>query len=128
MTMTDEDRSALELALATATKMPGRAQQLAAKLKEEPRLDVMMFAASLCQDEALRLRPHELPPAEVSPDEIDSILDRGDCDHNSAVYGAALLLKRMLEAGVSRWHPDPVAALRDRAGNGHERLREALAQ
>ena len=113
MTMTDEDRSALELARATATKMPGRAQQL---------------AASLCQDEAIRLRPHELPPAEVSPDEIDSILDRGDCDHNSAVYGAALLLKRMLEAGVSRWHPDPVAALRDRAGNGHERLREALAQ
>jgi hypothetical protein len=125
--MTDADKIALERSLAVAMKKPGRAQQIQAKLKEEPRLAVMKFAASLCQDEALRLRPNQLPPCEIDPDDIDAILERGDCDDVSAVYGAALLLRRMIKAGISRWHPDPVAALRDRAGNGRECGREALA-
>jgi hypothetical protein len=48
-------------------KMPGRVHQLTIKLKSESRLSVLMFAASLCQDEALRLRPHQLPPCDLDP-------------------------------------------------------------
>jgi hypothetical protein len=105
----DVDRDALERALALAQKMPGRARQIAGKLEEEPRLDVMRFAASCCQDEALRLSPHQLPPADIDPAQIDAILAAGP-DGN--FYGAAALLRRMLRVGLSQFEPDPVGALR----------------
>ena len=111
--MTDNDRAALEEALAVAMKMPGRAEQLAGKLRDESRVAVAQFAAYLAQGEALGLSPHESPPCEVEPGWIDAILDDGDTIHNAAFYGAAVLLRRMLEAGVSRWHPDPIGALRE---------------
>jgi hypothetical protein len=38
----------------------------------------------------------------------EAILKRGDDDLD---YGTALLVLDMLDAGVSRWHPDPVRAI-----------------
>jgi hypothetical protein len=65
-------------------------------LKDRPWREVAEFAAYVCQTETLHLKPCEEPP--VHADEAGD----GQAD---------LLLKRMLDAGVSRYHPDPLAAL-----------------
>jgi hypothetical protein len=53
-----------------------------------------------CQIHALHLKPWEEPPCaadEDGPDERDKEAQR--------------LLRQMLAFGVSRWHPDPLAAI-----------------
>ena len=107
MTSKDRDREALERAVARARELD--AQLIAAKLASEDWLDAAAFAASLCQDHALRLSPHQLPPCEVAPEQIDGILA---ADASDTWCDAAMLLRRMLRAGLSRWEPDPIAALR----------------
>ena len=109
------DRSALERAIEIAKgESPGRARQIADKLKHESWNAVGMFAASCCQDRALQTRPWELAP--VSVDEDDPIPD-GD-DHRRT--GRAIkLLRRLLAAGLSRYEPDPIAAL-ERVEQGHK--------
>ena len=101
------DRSALERAIEiTKTESPARARQIADKLKTESWRAVAEFAASCCQHRALATRPWELAP--VSVDEDDPIPD-GD-DHRRT--GRAIkLLRRLLAAGLSRFEPQPLAAL-----------------
>jgi len=99
--MTDEE--ALAEAMRIARLEPGRAWQLDEKLKDEPWRDVAEFAALCVQSRALHLKPWELPPCEINEDDADSPGKR--------------LLKRMLDAGVSRYAPDPLAAL-EAAGAG----------
>jgi hypothetical protein len=62
-------------------------------------------AAYRCQDRALRLRPWQPPPCWVEP--------RAD-GPDDGIMGwrrGELLLLRMLELGISRYHPDPQAAI-----------------
>jgi hypothetical protein len=101
------DRSALERAIEIAkAESPGRARQIASKLKHESWRSVAEFAASCCQDRALQTRPWELAP--ISVDEDDPIPD-GD-DHRRT--GRAIkLLRRLLAAGLSRYEPSPLTAL-----------------
>lgn len=109
--MTKKDRAALELAMEYARRDPGRAEQLDSKLKglryEDPRIgkwimrpepwaEVAEFAAYCAQSDTLQLKPHEAPPCNGDPD--------GERPQDK-------LLARMLAAGVSRYHPDPLAAL-----------------
>ena len=54
------------------------------------------FAAYGCQIDALKLKPWQTPPCY--------------CDGEGDAPGDRLL-RRMLKAGVSRFHPDPLAAL-----------------
>jgi hypothetical protein len=75
---------------------PGRAEQLGEKLKDESWIVVAEFAASHCQRRSLRLKPWELPPCDIYEYDPDS--------------PAKQLLHRMLTAGVSCYHPDPIAA------------------
>jgi hypothetical protein len=111
---TETDRAALELALAVALRTPATGRQFKNKLESgESRLSVAVFASYSTQIDALELGPHEVPPSSIEPDQIAAILAKGESHDNSAFYGGALLLKKMLQAGVSRWHPDPVAALRE---------------
>lgn len=106
--LTDADRQALTLAIKTARKhSPADRQQIDDRLTREPWLTVAIFAAHGCQERALRLRPWQCwPPCAVEPNEVDL---RG-CEHRG-IGSSAALLRRMLAAGVSRWHPDPVAAI-----------------
>jgi hypothetical protein len=96
--LTRADRAALELALKLVRKeSPGRDKQIDAKLADEPWCDVAEFAAGVCQSRALRLNPWEKPPAWLYDNEMNS--------------EGGKFLQRMLDAGVSRYHPDPMAAL-----------------
>jgi hypothetical protein len=63
------------------------------------------------QVENLRLPPWATAPCHLLGD-VDVVLARGD-DGTRGDYNAAVLLKRMQRYGISRWHPDPVAALRE---------------
>jgi hypothetical protein len=76
---------------------PSRAWQLDQKLKDEPWTDVAEFAAACVQSRALHLKPWETALCDIYDGDDDSPGKR--------------LLKRMLKAGVSRYAPDPLAAL-----------------
>jgi hypothetical protein len=65
-------------------------------LAHEPWEDVAKFAAACAQSRALKLLPWEMPPC------------GGDSKHHP---DPAAHRQQMLDAGVSRWHPDPMQAL-----------------
>ncbi len=90
------DREALELAVELCRADPIHATQIAEKLAEEPWEDVAEFCVYSCQVDALNLKPWQEPPCRVDVS-----------DENPA----AELLKRMLAAGVSQFHPDPLATI-----------------
>src|SRR5262245_47356001 len=65
-------------------------------------------AAYHCQDRALKLRPWQPPPCWIWNVEAD--LTAGD-DGIGGRYAAALLTRRLLQASLSRYEPDPLGAL-----------------
>ena len=108
--MTRNDRAALKLALALAlarNESPGRAQQIDSMLEDQPWAEVATFASFCVQGTSLNLMPWDLPPCCASEDD-DSKVDAA----------AVKLLRMMLAAGVSRWHPDPLAALAEAKRKG----------
>jgi hypothetical protein len=106
--MDKRDRIALTRALAICRdEDEGRAEQIDAKLEDEPWAEVAMFATFCCQTRSLALQPWDLPPC-CADEDGDS--DGVDCD-------AIKLLRTMLAAGVSRFDPDSMTALE--AANGY---------
>jgi hypothetical protein len=103
--MTRNDRAALKLAMEIAQRDPKTARQLRSKLKDESWEDVARFAAYHCQNESLNLEPWSSPPC------------WGDSEHHPNP-AARKLLEQMLAAGVSRWHPDPLAAIEEAKQKG----------
>jgi hypothetical protein len=100
------DKAALDLAMEIARREPGRGEQLDAKLKEESWFEVATFAAYCVQTDSLNLKPWESPPCEADED-----ADLAEASDYGNVREAQQLLRQMLAAGVSRWHPDPIRAL-----------------
>ena len=95
------DQAALALALEQMRRAePERREQVGDKLQSEGWRAAAEFAASVRQSETLRLRPWQSPPCDVAEDAT-----------SPREVAPAELLRRMLAAGVSRWHPDPLAAL-----------------
>jgi hypothetical protein len=94
--MTRVDRDALKRALALLRNEPEYAAQIAAKLEHEPWEQVARFAAYNCQIDNLDLKPRMDPPmyAEIRPD-----------------ADALAILVKLLGHGLSRYEPDPIAAL-----------------
>lgn len=98
----EADLAALRLAFArshASSKL--RARQLDEMVKERGWQEAAEFAAYDCQFDSMQLRPWQDPPCLVA-------------DPNEPRVGeemAARILRRMLKAGISRWHPDPMAAL-----------------
>jgi hypothetical protein len=88
------DREALKraLVLAKASDERGRREQIES-MQERDWFEAAHFAAYHCQVNALQLRPWQSPP-----------LYGRDAD-------AAVLLRKLLDAGLSRYEPNPVAAL-----------------
>jgi hypothetical protein len=72
--------------------------QLDSMLKDRPWLEVAKFAAYCQQFDNLRLRPWQLPPCCVASD-------------GGEEPAAELLLRRLLDANLSPWEPDPMRAL-----------------
>ena len=99
--MTQVDYAALVLALEQTCQVePDRRAQITEKLQTEGWQATAEFCASLRQSEALQLRPWQQPPCDIDPE----LTAPPDAE-------AVELLRCMLAAGVSRWHPDPLAAL-----------------
>ena len=95
------DREALERAMEITKRDPLRAEQLEGKLLQgDPWTEVAEFASYSCQIHTLSLKPWQSPPCvadEDDPDERDK--------------KAQHLLRKMLAAGISRFEPNPLAAL-----------------
>jgi hypothetical protein len=99
--MTKGDREALTLAMErTRAESLQRSEQIDDKLKDESWEDVATFAAYCARIESLKLKPWQQPPCHADED-----------DPNPRDPQAQALLKEMLSAGVSRYHPDPLAAI-----------------
>jgi hypothetical protein len=93
--MNKNDRDALALAVSRQRARKGRVEQIENLLVEDPE-HAATFAAYSCQCAALDLKPWERPPCHA---------DERDSDE------AARLLRQMLALGISRYHPDPLAAI-----------------
>ena len=101
------DKAALEMAVeVTRKESQPRRQQIDNFLSSRPWEEVATFAAGCAQSRALDLSPWQPPPCYIS--NIASAL--ADTDELSGYHAAALLRQRMQRCGVSRWHPNPVAA------------------
>jgi hypothetical protein len=101
--METRDREAIEAAIEVARADPELRDQLEHLLSVRPRWVVGLHAAALCQIKSLRLKPWEAAPVDT-------------CDGPPAnCYGhrpAEIELRaRMKRAGISVFHPDPLAAL-----------------
>ena len=94
--MKAHDRDALRRAMSIARQEIGRPEELDAKLKDEPWAEVAAFAAHVCQIRSLHLRPWEKPPTST---DVDDAGPPGE------------LLRRTFAAGLSKYEPDPIAAL-----------------
>ena len=80
---------------------------------EEFDLDKAKFASHCAQGRTLELRPWQIPPADIDDPNNPDAGRRPDFP-GAASDGrreAAKLLQQMLAVGVSRWDPDPLAAI-----------------
>lgn len=108
---TKNDIAALELALAQTLAEPDRVEQITSKLQDEDRMSVAEFCAYHRQCNTLNLEPWESPPCWIDdPDEVlaETYRSWGDAENERP---AAILLQKMLALGISKYHPDPLAAI-----------------
>ena len=106
--MNRTDRNALVLALKLQrARGKDHAEQLDGMLEDRHWTEVAHFAAYSCQCDALHLKPWEEPPV-WAEDDYDPATDRHP-DHGRRE--AHRLLQQMLALGISRYHPDPLAAI-----------------
>jgi hypothetical protein len=108
------DREALTRAIeiCRTKKSPVDRQQIERKLDSESWFQAAYFAVFSCQTDALSLRPWQPTPAQI--DDLEGVLVSGD-DNVGGHYAAARLLQRLLDAGLSRFEPDPINALKRKA-------------
>lgn len=103
------DDEALERALQRAlvrqkaSNVPRRngLTQIEGMLRDQPRREVLLFASYSEQMDSLKLRPWMFPPCWL-------VLSDRKPEHADGVA----LLRRLLDAGLSKFEPDPIGALR----------------
>src|SRR3974390_1582598 len=102
------DREALELAIEQTRAEDDRREQIEQMIKEDTFWEVGTFAAYHRQCDVLQLKPWQDPPCHIDLDEHEG----GDVRRQISGYDqAAKLLREMFALGISRWHPDPLAAI-----------------
>jgi hypothetical protein len=129
--LSDADRAdiaalqlALDLTLANDPPDPGRVEQVTNFLNgykgAPPRSpwEVARFCSYYQQTRRLELCPWMDPPCEIHTRErAEAILAKGyipardGSDNDISDCGPARLTLDMIDAGVSRWHPDPVRGI-----------------
>jgi hypothetical protein len=83
----------------------GGDEHITEKIEEDGFETAGRFAAYYCQRKRLKLAPYEFPPCWLSDvDDVEGPDFKGKLK-------AARLLKRLLDAGLSKFEPDPIAAL-----------------
>jgi hypothetical protein len=108
MLLTKNDRDALQLAIkhCRAHDKASRAQ-INDMLKDRPWIEVAEFASFSAQTDSLDAAPFEHLPCDL-PDDYDPITDPEPIKGCREAYR---LREQMADLGISRWHPDPVAAI-----------------
>jgi hypothetical protein len=86
-------------ALARCMEIAQKDRTLSARINGRPWLEAAEAACYSLQYDNLKLLPHQSPPSSVA---LDDDRDRD----------ATELLRRLLAAGLSRYEPDPLKALR----------------
>jgi hypothetical protein len=86
------------------------AEYIDEKLKCDGFLASGRFAAYSAQMDALHLPPWVYPPCFIDDADIDKLIDAGDDEHGK--HAAAKLVARLRELGISKFHPDPLAAIK----------------
>jgi hypothetical protein len=118
--LSDDDVRCLQDALALyRSTSRARSDWIDAVLATRTWFDVAIAAVAACQTRALALKPWILPPVYIDLDGVKP---------GQEVMGR--LLARMLAANVSRYAPDPMAALaaaEERVGSSSVRQTEAAA-
>ena len=109
------DQDALERAIELVRNRPeregpGRRAQIDHFLKTRPWFEVADFCSHSAQMDDIRPKLWQPVPNHIDPADVEGILAKGD-DGLRGNYRAALLLKRMLAAGLSRYEPTPIKAL-----------------
>lgn len=109
--MKAHDRAALQLAInLTRRESAERRRQIDDMLRHDDWFAAATFAAYHCRVRALRLKPWETPPLYVvDPDDPNAGPCRGTVSNNWPA--AARLVKQMQALGISKFHPDPIAAI-----------------
>lgn len=103
--MNRNDRAALKLAVEQASQeSEARAQQIAEMLKSRDWEEVASFCSTVAQSRSLNLRPWQVAPCDFHPADLDADWRRGG-------QAASDLLERMRRHNISKYHPDPLAAL-----------------
>ena len=122
--LTDGDLAALQLALdltlADDPPDPGRVEQVEYKLKHNSCWqETAKFCSYHQQVARLKIYPWQSPPFWiVTAAEADAILRKGplaamdSCGADISDCKLAQLTKRMLELGISPFHPNPLAAIK----------------
>ena len=104
-TLSDVDRDALKRCIEMARTYPRRSEQIDWKIKYDGWKDTAKFCAYLCQSKNLHLEIQEFPPCWL----LDVDDTAGPAFKRKPE--AAKLLRRLLTAHLSRFEPDPIAAL-----------------
>jgi hypothetical protein len=105
--LTNVDREALERAIALYRQRDSASRdQIDDLLRTRSWREVAELAAYGCQCDRLGLRPWQSPPTEV-----DVSYEHMTGDDHRGLRAAAQLLRRLLDAGLSRYEPDPLHAL-----------------
>lgn len=100
------DRIALEAAVAQCLAEGGdAAERVKLQLAGESWINAAQFAAAICQTKALNLACYETEPCFVDDDDVNN-------------PEALKLLQQMLSLGISRWDPDPMAAIAAKTKGG----------
>jgi hypothetical protein len=110
--MTDEAawRQAIEMYRARGR---GDAAYINEKLEREGFRSAGEFASYGCQFRALNVEPWRTVPCSLI-EPVDVVLARGpDSGDPGDDFAAAKLAKRLLDAGISIWAPDPERSLRE---------------
>src|SRR5262245_12242055 len=106
------DKDALERAIDICrTKTAAGREQIEDMLATDPWFEAATFAAYSCQMDSLDLKPWQSPPCWI--DDVVGDINAGN-DGIGGQYAAAKLLRRMLDLGISRFEPDPLARLKGR--------------
>jgi len=113
--LSDVDREALTRALEMArAESEEERKHIDRVLAEDGWQQAAETAAYHCQDARLHLRPWQPPPCWIR--NLAGDLAAGN-DGVGGRYAAAKLVQRLLAAGLSRFEPDPEAALKRRMAN-----------
>jgi hypothetical protein len=106
-TLTPADEDALKRCLvACRAESAARARQLDSMLADEPWQEVAVFAATCAQMDSLDLMPWQSPPFRANLAHLNKPFGDPRGERESAE-----LLKRLLDANLSPFEPDPFAAI-----------------